>query len=194
MNKMDDNFDTCLAFTLREEGGYVDDPADPGGATNMGITLATYREWSNDAALGPTQVQNMTKRTARAIYRSLYWNPLRADALPTGVDLSVFDMGVNAGIWGSARLLQRALGFIGEEVDGCIGPETLLAAAKSNPRSLVNDLADRQAAYYRSLADFPTFGTGWLSRTKARCEAALAMIVAEPEGTDDVTPSTTRAI
>jgi lysozyme family protein len=136
----------------------------------------------------------MTKRTARAIYRSLYWNPLRADALPTGVDLSVFDMGVNAGIWGSARLLQRALGFIGEEVDGCIGPETLAAAAKSNPRSLVNDLADRQAAYYRSLADFPTFGTGWLSRTKARCEAALAMIAAEPEGTDGVTPSITRAI
>jgi lysozyme family protein len=191
---MDDNFDTCLAFTLREEGGYVDDPADPGGATNMGITLATYRQWSDDSALGPTQVQNMTKRTARAIYRSLYWNPLRADALPAGVDLSVFDMGVNAGIWESARLLQRALGFTGEEVDGCIGPETLGAAAKCDPRSLVNELADRQTTYYRSLVDFPTFGTGWLSRTKARREAALSMIAAEPERADDVTAPTTRAI
>src|SRR5215813_4897295 len=140
---MEDRFGICLAFTLREEGGYVDDPADPGGATNMGITLATYREWSNDAALGPTQVQNMTRRTASAIYRSLYWNPLRADALPIGVDLSVFDMGVNAGIWSSARVLQRALGFAGEEVDGCIGPETLEAAATCDPRSLVNDLGDR---------------------------------------------------
>ena len=174
---MAEAFDTCLAFTLRAEGGYVDDPADPGGATNMGITLATFRQWSDDAELGPAQVQDMTERTARAIYRSLYWNPLRADALPAGVDLSVFDMGVNAGIWGSARLLQRAIGFTGDEVDGCIGPETLGAAATCDPRSLVNDLADRQAAYYRSLAEFPTFGAGWLNRTDARRRAALAMIV-----------------
>ena len=173
---MADAFDTCLAFTLRAEGGYVDDPADPGGATNMGITLATFRQWSDDAELGPAQVQDMTERTARAIYRSLYWNPLRADALPAGVDLSVFDMGVNAGIWGSARLLQRAIGFTGDEVDGCIGPETLGAAATCDPRSLVNDLAGRQAAYYRSLAEFPTFGAGWLNRTDARRRAALAMI------------------
>jgi lysozyme family protein len=173
---MADMFNACLAFTLREEGGYVDDPADPGGATNMGITLATYREWSDDPTFGPTQVEDMTERTARAIYRSLYWNPLRADALPTGVDLSVFDMGVNAGIWRSARLLQRALGFTGEEVDGCIGPETLDAAAKCDPCTLVTDLAERQSAYYRSLADFPIFGTGWLNRTEARRVAALAMI------------------
>jgi lysozyme family protein len=85
-------------------------------------------------------------------------------------------MGVNAGIWASARLLQRALGFTGEEVDGSIGPETLGAAAKSDARSLVVDLAKRQAAYYRGLADFPTFGRGWLNRTRARRRAALAMI------------------
>jgi lysozyme family protein len=108
---MADNFDTCLAFTLKAEGGYSDNPADPGGSTNMGITLATYRQWSDDPNLGTLQVQDMSERTARAIYRSLYWNPLRADALPAGLDLSVFDMGVNAGIWASARLLQRALGF-----------------------------------------------------------------------------------
>jgi lysozyme family protein len=78
---MEDRFDICLAFTLREEGGYVDDPADPGGATNMGITLATYREWCDDPHLGDLQVKDMTPKTARAIYRSLYWDPLRADAL-----------------------------------------------------------------------------------------------------------------
>ena len=166
----------CLAFTLREEGGYVDDPSDPGGATNMGITLATYRQWSDDPNLGDVQVKDLAPKTATAIYRSLYWNPLRADALPAGVDLSVFDMGVNAGIWRSARLLQQALGFTGDEVDGSIGPETLAAAGRFDPRSLVNNLADRQAAYYRSLADFPTFGTGWLNRTDARRDAALAMI------------------
>jgi lysozyme family protein len=173
---MEDRFGIWLAFTLRQEGGYVDDPADPGGATNMGITLATYREWSDHPNLGDLQVKDMTLKTARAIYRSLYWNPLRADALPPGVDLSVFDMGVNAGIWRSARLLQQALGFTGEEVDASIGPETLAAADGFDARTLVNKLADRQTAYYRSLANFPIFGTGWLRRTKARCDAALAMI------------------
>jgi lysozyme family protein len=173
---MADDFATWLAFTLRAEGGYVDDPADPGGATNMGITLATYRDWSDDPNLAPAQVQDMTERTARAIYRSLYWNPLRADALPRGIDLSVFDMGVNAGIWRSARLLQRALGFSGDEVDGCIGPQTLGAAAKADARSLINDLATRQADYYRSLDDYDTFGPGWLNRTEARRAVALTML------------------
>src|SRR3954452_2791796 len=161
----------------------VDDPADPGGATNMGITLATYRQWSDNPALGPAQVQAMTERTATAIYRSLYWNPLRADALPAGVDLSVFDMGVNAGIWGSARLLQRALGFTGDQVDGCIGPETLGATAKFSAQALVDDLAERQAAFYRSLAEFSIFGEGWLNRCSARKEAALAMIERAAETT-----------
>jgi lysozyme family protein len=122
----------------------------------------------------------MTLKTARAIYRSLYWKTLRADALPPGVDLSVFDMGVNAGIWCSARLLQQALGFTGEEVDGSIGPETLAAADRFDARRLVNNLADRQTAYYRSLADFQTFRTGWINRTDVRRDAALAMIEGEP--------------
>ncbi len=173
---MEDNFATCLAFTLRAEGGYTDNPDDPGGATNMGITLATYRSWSDDPAAGVPQIEDMTTRVASAIYRALYWNPLRADALPAGVDLSVFDFGVNAGIWRSARLLQRALGFTGDELDGCIGPETLAATDKADARALVEELFARQEHYYRSLEEFPIFGRGWLNRTQARREAALAML------------------
>jgi lysozyme family protein len=150
-DEMEDRFGICVAFTLRQEGGYVDDPADPGGATNMGITLATYREWSDDPHLGDLQVEDMTLKTASAIYRSLYWNPLRADALPPGVDLSVFDMGVNAGIGRSARLLQQALGFTGDQLDGSIGPETLAAANRFDAGTLVNNLADRQTSYYVSV-------------------------------------------
>jgi lysozyme family protein len=181
---MDERFDECLDFTLREEGGYVDDPADPGGATNMGITLATLRQWSDDPDLGPPQVEDMTQRTAAAIYHVMYWNPLRADALPAGVDLSVFDFGVNAGIWRSARLLQQSLGFSGDAVDGCVGPETLAAAAKADPRLVIEDLAERQAAYYRGLGDFAIFGRGWLARTDARRAAALAMVA--PTATREV--------
>jgi hypothetical protein len=108
---MEDLFADCLAFTLQAEGGFVDNPADPGGATNMGVTLATFRQWLDDPRAGAGQLRDMARSTAAAIYRGLYWNPLRADLLPPGVDLMVFDFGVNAGIWRSARLLQRAIGF-----------------------------------------------------------------------------------
>jgi lysozyme family protein len=128
---MADMSDTRLAFTSRQEGGYVDDPADPGGATNMGITLATYREWSDDPHVGDVQVRNMALKTARAILPIALLEPQRADTLPRGVDLSAFDMRVNAGICRSARLLQQALGFTEEEVDGLICPETLAAVDSS---------------------------------------------------------------
>ena len=111
---MADLFDTCLAFTLAQEGGYVDDPADPGGATNMGVTLATLRHWDHDPALGPTDVRDMTRQTAAAVYRTLYWNALQGDSLPAGVDLSTFDFGVNAGTRRSAELLQQVLGLLPE--------------------------------------------------------------------------------
>jgi lysozyme family protein len=112
--------------------------------------LATYREWSDDPHLGDLQVKDLTLKTAGAIYRSPYWNPLRSDALPPGIDLSVFDMGANAGIRRSARLLQQALGFTGEKVDGSIGPETLAAVDRFDARILVNNLADRTLVVERA--------------------------------------------
>jgi Glycosyl hydrolase 108 len=119
---MTDAFETCLA-TLRAEGGYVDDPADPGSATNRGITLATLRQWSDDPDAGIPQVKDMPLRTARAIYRALY----------------------------------MAFGFTGEEVDGCIARRLWDWRAKFDARSLVNDLAERQVAFYRSLPEFAIF-------------------------------------
>src|SRR4051794_28474004 len=177
---MADLFDACLAFTLGQEGGYGDDPADPGGATNMGITLATLRHWDHDPALGPTDVRDMTRQIAAAIHRALYWNALRGDSLPAGVDLSIFDFGVNAGTRRSAELLQRALGFAGDQVDGCIGPETLRAATRADAAEGIGALAERQTTYYRSLAEFDRFGQGWLDRTERRRHAALAMLRAAP--------------
>jgi lysozyme family protein len=177
---MADLFSECLAFTLAAEGGYVDDPYDPGGATNMGITLVTLRHWEHDSALGPEAVQDMSRQTASAIYGALYWNAIRGDSLPAGVDLSVFDFGVNAGTCCSSRLLQSALGFDEAEEDGCIGKLTLAAVLKSEPARLVDSLAERQAAYYRALPEFGRFGDGWLARTERRRVAAHAMIGASP--------------
>jgi hypothetical protein len=192
---MADTFDTCLAFALREEGGYVDNPADPGGATNMGITLATYREWSDNPDLGAAQVQDMTRRTAEAIYRSSYWNPLCADALPQGVDLSVFDRGVNAGIWRSARLLQRAIGFTGDEVDGCIGPKTLGAAANAiRVRWSTTSPTGKPTSTDRSPISTPSAPAGSIepkrvARQPLPCSSAAAQSKSERQLSSDAMPA-----
>ncbi len=175
---MADLFAACLAFTLAQEGGNVDDPYDPGGATNMGITLATYRAWDHDPALGPANVQAMTEQTAAAIYGALYWNALQGPSLPPGVDLSAFDFGVNAGTRRSAELLQEAVGC--DPVDGCVGPETLRATLKADAAAVIDGLAERQAAFYRGLAEFDRYGQGWLDRTERRRQAAHAMLQAAP--------------
>jgi lysozyme family protein len=180
VNTMDDHFDACLAFTLAQEGAYADDPADPGGATNMGITLATLRHWDHNPALGPVDVRNMTRQTAAAIYRALYWNALRGDSLPAGVDLSTFDFGVNAGTRRSAELLQQVLGFPSAQVDGSIGPATLRAVLAADAAGVIGGLADHQAAYYRGLPEFSHFGRGWLDRTERRQQAALAVMQGTP--------------
>ena len=175
-NTVADQFDACLAFTLAQEGGYVDDPADPGGATNMGITLATLRHWDHDPALGPVDVRDLTRQTAAAIYRALYWNALRGDALPAGIDLSTFDFGVNAGTRRSAELLQQVLGIPPAQVDGSVGPETLRAVLAADTARVIGGLAEHQAAYYQGLPEFGRFGRGWLDRTARRRQAALAML------------------
>ena len=169
-------FQQCLDFTLTQEGGFVDDPYDPGGATNMGITLATYRCWDHDTALGIANVRAMSRHTAATIYYAMYWNVLSGQWLPAGIDLSVFDFGVNAGPRCSAERLQAALGFAGEQLDGCIGQETLRAAAAANARQIIEAMAQGQADYYRGLATFDRFGQGWLDRTARRKQAALAML------------------
>ena len=112
------NFNPCLTFVLWAEGGYVDDPLDPGGATNLGITLGVLREWRH-TAVTKSDVQNLTREEAGAIYRARYWNAIRGDELPAGVDLMVFDACVNLGPGRSARMLQAAVGVA---QDGAIGP------------------------------------------------------------------------
>lgn len=173
---MDDPFATCLAFTLKAEGGFCDNPHDPGGATCQGITLATLRNWTGDDSLGVAAVRDISPATVQAIYGSDYWNKMQCGAMPAGIDLMVFDMGVNAGPARSVRMLQRALGFPPADVDGCVGPQTLAATRKADPAALIARLADMQAAYYRSLPTFNVFGNGWLSRVDQRRRAAIAML------------------
>ena len=173
---MADAFETCLTFTLREEGGFVNNPKDPGGATNFGITLGVLRAFKNDPSLGVDDIRNIDQDTVRAIYQADYWNRMRCDALPAGVDLMVFDHGVNAGPARGVRSLQAALGFDPTDQDGANGPHTIAAATAADATATIGAMADNQEAYYRSLASFADFGNGWLARLGRRKAAALAMI------------------
>lgn len=165
--------DECLEFTLQEEGGYVNDSRDPGGATNMGITLATYRVWCNDPHADATELRNLSRSTATCIYGSDYWNRLRGSALPVGLDLMVFDFAVTCGTTRSARELQAALLLPASDIDGSIGPETLLNVRLARSSDLIVLLAKRQALFYRALPSFQIFGKGWLARTERRRVKAL---------------------
>jgi lysozyme family protein len=173
---MADTFAACLAFTLQEEGGFTNDPNDPGGATNHGITLATLRGYLGDDGLGVDDIRNIDMATVNAIYHANYWNRLRCDALPAGIDLMVFDHGVNTGTGRAGRMLQQAAGMTGADVDGAIGPRTLAAVARADPAALIADLGSRQRAYYQSLPGFVRYGNGWMARLGRRQTRATAMV------------------
>lgn len=153
-------FDRCLSEVLRHEGAYVDHPADPGGATNLGITLATLRAWRK-RPVSKADVRDLTRAEAAEIYRARYWDAVRGDDLPAGVDLMVFDLAVNSGVKRGGQFLQEALGVA---ADGAIGPVTLAALKAVRPVEIIERMAARRERYYRGLRTFPTFGKGWLAR------------------------------
>jgi len=158
----DANWNTCLAFVLASEGGFVDDPLDPGGATNMGITLDVLSQWRH-TAVTKADVQALGKDEAGAIYRANYWNATRCSDLPSGVDLMVFDAAVNLGCGRSAKFLQ---GAVGAAQDGSIGPATLALVAAAVPLTLITALSAARVAYYQSLSTFNHFGAGWTARVQ----------------------------
>jgi lysozyme family protein len=166
-------FEACLSVILAAEGGFVNDPRDPGGATNLGITARTLAAWRH-APVSTDDVRHLGRGEAAAIYRAHYWNTVRGDDLPGGVDLMVFDFGVNAGPARSVRLLQEAIGAF---PDGAIGPATLRVVRGVNDiGGLVDRLAAARVSYYRGLSTFGAFGRGWLKRVEQVRVKARAMV------------------
>ena len=170
----DARFAACLEQVLAHEGGYVDHPADPGGATNMGITRKTLARWRNVSPwtdLPKSAVAALGRDEAARIYRTHYWNPCPAE-MPAGLDLALFDFAVNSGPDRAIRTLQAGLGVA---ADGVVGPLTLAAAAKTDRAAAINDLCDRRLGFLGRLSSFAVFGRGWTRRVAAIRAAALAM-------------------
>lgn len=169
-----ERFGRCLTEVLRHEGGYVDHPDDPGGATNMGVTRKTLARWRKVTpwtALPKAAVETLTRDEAALIYRANYWNRVHAGSMPAGVDLALFDFAVNSGPDRAVRMLQGALGVA---ADGEVGPVTLAAVGSADLRQLINTLCDRRLSFLQRLTSFSIFGRGWTSRVTEIRAAALA--------------------
>ena len=165
---MTTRFQTCLAFVLAREGGFVCNPADSGGATNKGITTAVYDAYRTAQGLYLRGVSNIADSEVADIYKSEYWDAVHGDQLPAGVDLAAFDLAVNAGDRRSEMILQQAVGVV---VDGNVGPKTLAAVAAADPVALANRMLDLRNTFYRQLCiaqpKDAVFLDGWLNRTAA---------------------------
>jgi len=178
---MRQNFPLALAYVLHHEGGFVNDPRDPGGATNKGVTQAVYDKWRASHSLPRQSVALIAPVEVEAIYLNLYWLPLRSDDLPSGVDYCAFDYAVNSGdhqaaseVEHAARDLQAAVAV---QIDGDIGPITLSAIARCDPKAVIEDICADRLVFLRHLKTFPIFGAGWTARVhevQAQAEAMLA--------------------
>lgn len=169
------NFPACLAEVLLHEGGFVNHPKDPGGMTNLGVTKQTYEDWIGHPV--PADImRRLTPALVSPLYRKKYWDALRCESLPKGLDMCVFDFGVNAGPNRSGRYLQR---LVGAAQDGQVGPATAKAVEVKNAEigteALIGRFQDARRAYYRQLPTFATFGRGWLRRVDEVAGRALSM-------------------
>lgn len=170
---MKGNFARSLAAVLEHEGGYVNHPADPGGATNLGVTQAVYDDFRRARGLDTRSVRYIGGNEVSTIYRTQYWDAVRAGELPSGVDYCVFDFAVNSGVGRAAKFLQRAVGVTD---DGKIGPQTLAAVNARPAKQVIAAVCDARLAYLKSLTRlFRTFGKGWTRRVEGVRKLAESM-------------------
>lgn len=168
---MNDNFEESLAHVLKHEGGYVDHPKDPGGATNLGCTKKVWEEWVGHEVT-KDDIKALTIADVSPLYKARYWDKCRGDDLPRGVDFAVFDLAINSGVGRASKLLQRAVGVA---ADGAIGPATLAAVADANPRELATKICELRLAFLQVLPTWETFGKGWGRRVKETEKTAFNM-------------------
>src|SRR5262249_33220247 len=170
------NFRRCVDLVLAQEGGFSDNPSDPSAATQFGITLRDLRESKQDQNLTVDDLRKFGRDDACEVYRTRYWNVLRCDDLPTGIDLVVFDCGVDAGPARSARMLQHV---VGAAADGSVGDATIAATKAKSPTDVVKDMSNSRLEYYRDPANAPNVVRDGTNRTTAIEKAAVDMIAAE---------------
>jgi len=157
------SFEQAHRLILEFEGGKSDDPRDPGGRTNLGVTqqtLDTFRKKNPSWGL-PADVFDLNVGESGMIYKQGYWDEMRCDEMPGGIALMAFDCAVNQGSGRAKRLLQTSAKVT---ADGIIGPATLNAVKAADQEKLRAEFAAQRVMAYISTGRMATFGLGWMRR------------------------------
>jgi len=169
---MKENFDDALKAILHHEGGFVNHPKDPGGMTNLGVTKRVWEEWVGHE-VDEKAMRALTPETVGPMYKTKYWDKIKGDELPTGVDYAVFDAAINSGPGRAAKWLQTTVGAV---PDGAIGAGTLVKVAAMDAEEIVEKYQATRLAFMQSLPTWDTFGKGWGRRVTEVKDAALKMV------------------
>lgn len=193
-----DRFEICLAQMLWHETGFrqpvggpfirgkfTNHPRDRGGPTMMGVTQVVYDGWRDGNGWPRQSVQFITDDEVRALYRAHYWDLVRGDELPRGVDQVTMDYGVNSGCGKVTKVIQALLGV---RVDGAMGAVTLNAIRRADPVKLVRAILDERRQYVRGLSNYDAFGKGWEIRIDREERAALATLGYSPSALAEYLP------
>lgn len=168
---MKQNFDHSLEMLLHHEGGFVNHPKDPGGVTNLGVTKKVFEKWVG-REVSVDEMKALTPTDVAPIYKKNYWDKLRADDLPAGLDFAAFDWGVNSGTGRPAKVIQK---YISAKQDGVIGAKSLALVAENDPSKMIQYLYEQRQKFYERLKTFDTFGQGWTRRNQETLKAAMEM-------------------
>jgi len=174
------NWDQAFKQMLKSEGGFTDDERDDGnklpdgrkGSTMLGVTQYNWEQHVGHQVTHD-DMRKLTAADVEPLYKKKYWDVVRADELPSGIDYAVFDMGVNAGPGRSIKLMQSALGVT---PDGGFGAITMAAVQAADPVVLIEKFSQEKEAFYRSLEKFTVYGEGWLNRVAAVKQKATSMV------------------
>jgi len=170
---MQSNWNNSFKLMLKSEGGFVNHPSDPGGMTNLGVTKATWENWVGRES-DEAEMRGLTPEKVEPLYKKKYFDAVRGDELPMGLDYLMFDFAVNAGAGRAIKTLQTAVGVT---PDGGFGPMTMAAVQAVDPNELIERFSQAKEDFYRSLTTFATFGKGWLNRVadvKVKASSMLA--------------------
>lgn len=149
------SFDEIFTRLMLHEGGYVNNPKDPGLATKYGISKRSYPQ---------VNIEELTQEAAKAIYYRDFWTPLNGDKLFDGVGFQLFDMAVNSGIGNAIRTYQKALGVVD---DGHFGPASLAAASAMSESDQIMRIVAERLKFMVKCSAWNTFSKGWVNRMAA---------------------------
>lgn len=168
---MKENWDDSFSAVLKHEGGFVNNPKDPGGMTNLGVTQRAWESYLN-RSVTETEMRTLTPDAVKPFYKAMYWDKIKGDQLPSGVDYAAYDLAVNSGVSRAAKYLQEIAGVV---ADGVIGPKSLEAILACDPEQTADALCDMRLDFLKRLPTFETFGNGWSRRVAEVKSKATSM-------------------